>query len=174
MWKLLKIHHKLQDMLNSTISTGGEMSKVNLKKIIIITCILLVVGLGYFVSALFFENKVSEFRTEVLFDLSENTLNIQCIPYEYLDERYRSVVTKAKYNEADTSEEVVNILKLFNDVPHMTEPITGITTDGYRTYPSGIVEVNGLSYEIYHHIDFEVRNFKPCVVKWYVDIIEVE
>lgn len=146
------------------------MKKNNSRKVIFSVGLIVLLSIIWLCTSLYFGFKVEDFRTQVLYHLSENVTDIQCIPYEYLDEKYKHMVSKEQYTEATSLNEIVAILQLFNGVPHVVEATTQITTDGFKTYPIGIVEIDGQKFEIEHHIDFSIKNFKPCVVKWYVDI----
>lgn len=148
------------------------MKKNKYIKLFILCSIIIMIA--YFCIGMYFGFQAERFRSQVLFALSENVINIQCIPYDYLSKQYKEKVNREQYNEAITAEEVVEILKLFNEVPHELEPTKWITTDGFKTYPLGEVEINGEKYQLHHHIDFSVKKFKPYVVRWCVDIKKLE
>ncbi len=144
--------------------------KKKVRKVIFSVGLIVLLCIIWLCTSLYVGFKLEDFRTHVLFHLSENVTDIQCIPYEYLDEKYKHMVSKDQYTEATSLNEIVEILKLFNKVPYVIEPTTQITTDGFKTYPMGIVEIDGQKFELEHHIDFSIKDFKPCIVKWYVDI----
>lgn len=87
----------------------------------------------YFCIGMYLRFQTQKFRTQVLFALTENVTNIHCVPYDYLGDQYKEKVARKQYDEATTPEEVLAILKAFNEVPHSIEPTTALTTDGFWT-----------------------------------------
>jgi len=147
-----------------------KKSHVRIVLSILVICIFaffINIGIGFY-----FGNKVCDFRTQVLFALQDNVLNLHCIPYEYLDDKYKQKISMEQYDAADSPKEILEIYNIFNSILYELKPTTEITTDGWKTYPIGIVEVDGKTYKLEHHIDFKVSGLKPRVVKWCVEIRE--
>lgn len=146
------------------------MKKDDFKKPIFMVWIIVFISIALFYTLIYIGNKVDDFRYEVLSNLRDDVTNVQCIPYAYLNEKYKYVVSEKEYTEAASPKEIIRILELFNEIRYEVKSTTSLTTDGFETEPRGTVEVDGQKYDILHHIGFKTRNGKPLVVKWYADI----
>ncbi len=85
------------------------MKKNNRLHLFILSIMAIVIA--QFCIGMYFGFKAERYRTLVLFTLSENVINIQSIPYDYLDKQYQEKVTREQYDEAKSAEEVIEILK---------------------------------------------------------------
>ena len=151
----------------------SKRKKIIIVSVFIVIAMCIAAAAIYIITAMNLLLEADDYRHEVLNHLSANVMGIHSVDYDFLDDSYKSLISKEEYDSLRFDEDIVDVYKLFNTISE-SRPTTTITTDGYRTDPCAVVDIQGKSFEIYHHIYFDVSvsEGRPKVVRWDIDITE--
>lgn len=108
---------------------------------------------------------------------SDNITTLLPIKYDMLSSDYKKLFSKEEFESADSGEDIYNIYLKVNSLSSQVALKNGdIATDGYKNHLNGILQANGTTYGIDYHIFLRARHlsFEPEIVKWYIDIEEIE
>lgn len=107
----------------------------------------------------------------------ENITTLLPIKYDMLSSDYKQLFSKEEFDNVNNGNDIYNIYLKINSLSSQVSLQEGdIATDGYKNHLNGILRANGDVYEIKYHIFLRAKHlsFEPEIVKWYIDIEEVD
>ena len=106
---------------------------------------------------------------------------IKLVDYDMLSDKYKRIVTKDEYTNADSDEQIFDIYKRItaansDQKSEVMKDLFVSTTQGLKMSEGtdGFI-IDGKAYRLTHHFDFKPRLFSdtPYISKWMIDIEEV-
>jgi hypothetical protein len=106
---------------------------------------------------------------------------IKLVDYDMLSDKYKRIVSKDEYTNAETDEQIYDIYKRIaaantDQRSEVMQDHSVSTTQGLKMSEGtdGFI-IDGKAYHITHHFDFKPRLFSdtPYISKWMIDIREV-
>ena len=151
------------------------------KKLVIFVNVILIVALllAYvFIYLTYGFSQNEKIARNVKESLINNVTNIQVVKYEWLDSKYKSIISQDEYENILKNNDYLILFEKLNSVkskPNKFQNLSLYSTDFNKKEIIGtIVLTDGTTYSITHHIDFvSTLLFKPKVIRWVIDIEKI-